>query len=174
VRIWSRATNRAVELARSVGEVVVQQLPPRAPGLALAEPRPQAGVDRAPPLRDLGLDPVDVEVDVDSVHDRLLVPVLHDEVLVEEAERLLVGGRGKPDREGVEVVEHLPPEAVDRAVALVHDHDVEELGRELGVVLDREQAGRELEGGVLVELLVHRGFATQDRVHALDRRDRHA
>ena len=93
-------------------------------------------------LGDLGADAVDVEVDVDLVGDRLLVPVLHHEVLVEEPERLLVRRRGQPDREGVEVVEHLPPEPVDRAVALVDDDDVERLGRDGRVVLDRHRLGR--------------------------------
>ena len=96
--------------------------------------------------------------------------VLHDEVLVEEAEGLLGRGGGEADQEGVEVFEHLPPEAVDRAVALVHDHDVEELGREVGVVLHRDEPARDLERGVLVELLVHRRLAAEDRVHALSAR----
>ena len=90
-------------------------------------------------LGDLGADPVDVEVDVDLVGDGLLVAVLHHEVLVEEPERLLVRRRGQPDRERVEVVEHLPPQPEDRAVALVDDHHVERLGRNRRVVLDRHR-----------------------------------
>ena len=174
MRIWSRATTARSSSRGAVREVLVEQLPAGATGGAIAEPRPHPGVDRAPALGDLRLDAVDVEVDVDPVHDGLLVAVLHDEVLVEEAERLLVRGRGEPDGEGVEVVEHLPPEAVDRAVALVDDHDVEELGRQLAVVLDGEEPGGELEGRVLVDLLVERGLAAEDRVDPLDRGDRHA
>ena len=63
--------------------------------------------------------------------------VLHDEVLVEEADRLAGGCGGEADEEGVEVEQHLAPELVDRAVALIHDDEVEELGRDAGVVDDR-------------------------------------
>ena len=64
--------------------------------------------------------------------------VLHDEVLVEEAEGLLGGRGGEADQEGVEVFEHLAPEVVDRAVALVDDDEVEGLDRECRVVVDRD------------------------------------
>ena len=90
VRIWSRATTLRSSSAARVRQLVVEELPARAARLAVAELRPQAGVDRRAVLGDLGADAVDVEVDVDAVDDRLLVAVLHDEVLVEEAERLLV------------------------------------------------------------------------------------
>ena len=71
------------------------------------------------------------------VSDGLFVGVLHDEVLVEEPERLLVRCRRQADNEGVEVVENLSPEPVDRAMALVHDDEVEELDRQGGAVDDR-------------------------------------
>ena len=60
------------------------------------------------------------------------------------------------------VVEHLPPQAVDRAVALVDDHDVEELGRERRVVLDRDELAGDLERRMLFELLVEHGVAAED------------
>ena len=60
---------------------------------------------------------VDVEVDVDAVGHRPLVVVLHDQVLLEEAERLLRRGGGQTDDEGVEVLEHLAPQVVDRPMA---------------------------------------------------------
>ena len=101
------------------------------------------------------------------------MPVLHHQVVVEEAERLLVRRRRESDREGVEVVEHLSPEAVDRAVALVNDHDVALLRRQPWVVLHRQGFGRQLVGGVLVKLWVELRLAAQDRVDPLDRRDRH-
>ncbi len=174
MRIWSRETTARSSWLGGVGEVLVELLPARPAGLALAELGDDAGVDRRALLGDRGADAVDVEGDVDLVGDRLLVPVLHHEVLVEEPERLLVRRRGQADREGVEVVEHLPPEAVDRAVALVHDHHVERLRRDGRVVLDRHRLGRQLVGGVLVRLRVELRVAAQDRVDPLDRRDRHA
>ena len=162
----------AVELVGGVGEVVVELLPARLPGLAVAEAashRPASTVEPRSVIS--GADPVDVEVDVDAVGDRLLVAVLHDEVLVEEAERLLRGRGGEADQEGVEVFEHLPPEVVDGAVALVDDDDVEGLdaGRR---GCRRPSTGRsrlgDLEAGALVELLVAARLAAQDRVEALD------
>jgi hypothetical protein len=86
----------------------------------------------------------------------------------------VVGRRREPDRERVEVVEHLPPEPEDRAVALVDDDNIERFRRTSCVVLDRHRLGCELVGGVLVELGVEVGLASEDRVDALDRRDRHA
>ena len=60
-------------------------------------------------LGDLGTDAVDVVVDVDPVGHCLLVRVFHDQVLVEKAESLLVGGGGQADQIPVEVFQHLPP-----------------------------------------------------------------
>ena len=102
-----------------------------------------------------GPDPVHVEVDVHAVGDGLLVAVLHDQVLVEEAERLLGRRRREADQEGVEVLEHLPPEAVDGAVALVDEDHVEGLDRERRVVADRHRlAAAAARTRALVDLLV--------------------
>ena len=95
-----------------------------------------------PCVADLGADAVDVEVDVDLVGDRLLVGVGDDQVLLEEPERLLRRGGGQPDEVGVEVLQHLPPGAVDGAVALVDDEQVERLHRHGRVVVDGRQLGR--------------------------------
>ncbi len=54
-----------------------------------------------------GADAVDVVADIDAVGHGLLVAVLHDEVLVEEAEGLLGGRGGEADEKGVEVFQHL-------------------------------------------------------------------
>ena len=59
-------------------------------------------------------------------------------------------------------------------MALIDDHDVEGLRWNGGVVLDRHRLRRKLVGRVLVQLRVEISLATQDRVDALDRRDRHA
>jgi hypothetical protein len=49
----------------------------------------------------------------------------------------LFGVARQADNEGVEVVENLSPEPVDRAMALVHDDEVEELDRQGGAIDDR-------------------------------------
>ena len=61
--------------------------------------------------------------------------VLHDEVLPEEAKGLLRRGGGEADQRGVEVLQDLPPEVVDGAVAFVGHDDVEGLDGYGGVVL---------------------------------------
>ena len=85
-------------------------------------------------------------------------------------------GRGRQaDDEGVEVFQHLPPDVVDRAVALVHDDEIEHLDGHLRVVDDRqrlleERRGR-LEQRAFLVLLVELFLALEDRVEPLDGRD---
>src|SRR5207237_48559 len=90
----------------------------------------------------------------------------------EEADGLAGGGGGQADQEGVEVVEHLAPEVVDGAVALVGHDKVEGLDGEGRVVDDGErlldQGGVGLEEGALLVALVELGLAPEDGVEALD------
>ena len=87
-------------------------------------------------MSDGGADAVHVVVDVDAVGHGLLVRVFHDEVLIEEAEGLLVGRGGEADEVGIEVFQHLRPEVVDGPVAFVGDDDVEGFNRNGWVVVD--------------------------------------
>ena len=113
-----------------------------------------------------------VEVDVDAVGDGLVVAVLHDEVLVEEADGLAGRRGGEADEEGVEVEQHLAPQFVDGAVALVDDDEVEELGRDAGVVdhvrrLALPRLGG-VEGRAFLVAGVELGLALEHRVEPLD------
>ena len=56
--------------------------------------------------------------------------------LLKKPNGLLVGRGRQADDEGVEVVEHLSPQPVDGAMALVHDDEVEELDGDGRVVDD--------------------------------------
>ena len=81
----------------------------------------------------------------------------------------------RPDEKGVEVFEHLPPEIVDGAVALVGDDEIEFLDRHGGVVGDvagarAAEGGGELRAGKVVGAL-REFFAAQDRVEPLDGAD---
>ena len=89
--------------------------------------------------------------------------------------KVRLSGVAEADQVGVEVVEHLLPEVVDAAVALVDDDEVEALDRHGGVVdhllfllggllgfVERGVFGRFVDG-----------FARQDRIHALDGADAH-
>ena len=125
----------AVQLVGGVGEILLQLLPAGRSGLTVTLVDPVAGVHLVALLGDFGVYAVDVEVDVDLVGDRLPVAVLHDKVLLEEAEGLLGGGGGEADEEGVEVIEDLAPLVVDGAVAFVGDDEVAGLDGDVGVVL---------------------------------------
>ncbi len=83
-----------------------------------------------------GANAVHVVVDVDAVGHGLLVRVFHDQVLIEEAEGLLIGRGGEADEVGIEVFQHLRPEVVDGPVALVGDDDVEGLNGNGGIVVN--------------------------------------
>ena len=144
----------AVELGLGVVEVLVHRFEALLAGLAVPEGGDVAGLDRGALLADRGGDAEHVEVDVHAVGHGLGEAVLHDQVLVEEPEGLLARRGGEPDEEGVEVLEHLAPHPVDRAVALVDDDHVERLDRQVLVVVDLHGAvGRQLEAGPLIEIL---------------------
>ena len=60
--------------------------------------------------------------------------VLHDEILVEEAEGLASRRGGQADQEGIEVEQYLAPEVVDRAMTFVHDDEIKKLRRDSSVI----------------------------------------
>src|SRR5262249_677810 len=93
-----------------------------------------AGRDSRTLFGDAGTDAVNIEIDVDAVGDSLVMAVLHDEVLVEKADRLAGRRGGEPDDEGVEIEQHLAPELINGAVALIYDDEVEELRRDASIV----------------------------------------
>src|SRR5579859_8303161 len=95
---------------------------------------PLAGVYLGALLGDAGADAVDVEVHIDAIGDGLLMAVFHDQVLVEEPERLFAWRGGQPDQEGIEVFQDLAPDVVDRPVTLVDEHHVEGLDWEARVI----------------------------------------
>ena len=173
VRIWFGATT---ERSSSFGRVVkvhieIEVTDRTRPLVANRHLKPAlAGLDRASVFGDARLDPVDLVADVDAVGDGFLVGVFGDEVLLEEAVGAPVGGGGEADQKGVEVFEDLPPEVVDRAVALIDDDEVEELGRDLFVVDDGERllALRTGLGGVLLVLALGHFPPLEDGIHPLD------
>jgi len=154
----------AVKLIGVVGDVLVGQLPAHLARLAVAVVHLKAGVDDAAVLGDERADGVEVEIDVDAVGDGALEGVLHDEVLVEEAECLL-GGRGREaDERGVKVFQYLAPEIVDGAVTFVGDDEIESLDGDGCVVRDwlgwalehfKRRAGELIELGVELLALEH-------------------
>ena len=70
---------------------------------------------------------------------------------------------------GVEVLQDLPPQPVDGAVALVDDDHVERVGRQVRVVADLDRLrDRQLVDRVLVDLLVQLRLALEDGEDPLD------
>ena len=131
----------------------------------------EAFEDGAALLGDGGFDGVDLALDIHAIGDGVLVSVFGDDVLAEEAVGAAVGCGGEADEEGLEVVEDLAPEVVDRAVALIDDDEIEKLGRDLGVVGDGERFAFAV-GGVLGGVLVLSGCvefgALENRIHPLN------
>ena len=115
-------------------------------GLAIAFVHPETGFNLRAPLGDLRFDAVDVAADVHAIGHGFLVVVFHHEVLLEETEGLLGRRGGEADERGVEIFQHLPPEIVDGAMALVRDDEIKFLDGKRGVVFHRngliEQCGR--------------------------------
>ncbi len=103
--------------------------------------------------------------------------VFHHEVLLEEAEGLLGRRGGEADERGIEIIQHLPPEIVDGAMAFVGDDEIEFLDGERGVVFHRDGLLEERFGGFNRQVIeVGGGFrlAFEHGVNALDRADDHA
>ena len=163
----------AVELVGIVGEVVIESLPPLCPRLPIHQLHAIPGLHRGPCLRDGGADAVHVVVHVDAVGHGLLVVVFHDEVLIEEAEGLLVGRGGEADEVGIEVFQHLRPEVVDGPVAFVGDDDVEGFNRDGWVVVQGiwflEEPFETGDGGFFV--LLRQFPPLEHGIHALDGAD---
>ena len=62
--------------------------------------------------------------------------VLYVEVLIEKSDRLAGGRSGEANNKRVEIEQHLAPQLVNGAVALIHNDEVEELGWDAGVIAD--------------------------------------
>ena len=127
----------AVEFVGGVGEVLIEPFETLAAGELVALVHIDARGfrdDGRAVLGDLRADAVNVQVHVHAVGDRFVVAILHDEVLVEKADGLARGRGGEADEERIEVKHHLAPQFVNGAVALVHDDEVEKLGRDPRVV----------------------------------------
>ena len=79
-----------VEIIRVVGDILVRPFPSDRSGLTVpnADHGLGTGLNGRALLGDVRADAVDLEVDVYAIGDRLLVAILHDEILVEKAEGL--------------------------------------------------------------------------------------
>jgi hypothetical protein len=164
-----RVDDVAVELLGGVGLVLVLLLPAFGAGEFLAF-LDEALEDLAAVRADLGLDGVDLALDVHAVGDGGLVGVFGDDILLEEGVGAGVGRGGEADEEGVEVVEDLAPEVVDRAVALIDDDEIEELGRDFLGVGDGERFAAAVGalGGVFILGGGVEFAALEDGIHPLD------
>ena len=134
-----RRHHAAIQRRCRVGEVVLQGLPallPREP-VALVHAQPWPRLHRGALLPHLGADLIHPEGHIHLVAHGLFVAVLTHHVLVEVGVGVAAGGGGEADDRGVEVIEHLAPEAIDRAVAFIHHDHIEEFRRDPGVIHNR-------------------------------------
>jgi hypothetical protein len=121
---------------------------------------------------DFGGDAIDIVANVDAVgHGPFVRVVLHD-IAVEEADGLGCGSSGEADKEGVEVIQNLPPEVVNRAVAFIDDNEVKGFDGEIRVVDNGQRffghaCGR-FEHRLLFVRFFEFLFAAEDGVEALD------
>ena len=95
--------NVPVKLVGRIGEVFIKLLPPHIPRAPVPAINVMLRFDGGTFLGDLGADAVDVGIHVDAIGHRLLVGVLHHQVLLEEPEGLRRWRRRKTDEEGVEI-----------------------------------------------------------------------
>jgi len=147
------------------------------------------GLHAAPFARQPGTDAIDFIAHIDAIRYRPLVSVLRDQVLVEEPQRMLRRRGRQSDQEGIEILQHLPPQIVDRAVALVRHDEIIGFDGDVRVVFHRQlplpQGGEGRgEGGARGggrSHLVHRWLFVlflvllpfQHRIQALDGGDGH-
>jgi hypothetical protein len=136
-----------------------------------------SGLDGRALLRDARADAVHIEVHVDAIGDGLGVAILHDHILIEEANGLAAGRGGEANEERVEVKQYLAPKLIDGAVALIDYDEVEEFRRDGGVV---DHIGRlalpwlrRIEAGAFLVASIELHFALEHGVEALDGGDDH-
>ena len=88
------------------------------------------------------------------------------------------GCSGEAHRKGIKIFKHLPPGAVNRAVAFVYDSDIEELRRQRVAVAHGDgrlpEGAGSFERGAFLILLGQLRLARQDGIKALDGRDDNA
>ena len=104
--------------------------------------------------------------------------VLAHHVLVEVGVGVAAGGGGEPDDRGVEIIEHLAPEAVDRAVALIHHDHIEEFRWDPGVVHNglrppHQGGAMPIKRRLLLQGRIELGLSLKDRIQALNGGDHH-
>ena len=165
--------DRTVELRGGVDSWLVLDFPAARAGLPLPLLNELLGLDGFAALRDFRVDQVDLVADVDLVRHSLFVGVFADDILLKEPVGAVVRRGGEADQEGIEILDDLAPQVVDRAVALIDDDHVEIFGRERGVVDDRQ--GFPAVRWPFLGMLLFRAFREflpfERRVHALDRGD---
>ena len=88
-----------------------------------------------PSPANLGLYNKDIIWNKNTIRYRLFKAIITDHVLVEISEGAVVGGGGKTDLKGVEIVKHLFPQVVDAPVTFINHYKVKKL-RGQSVVID--------------------------------------
>ena len=72
---------------------------------------------------------VNLVSDIHAVGDRLFMAIFAYDVLSEKTVGPIIGRRRQADQIGIEILNYLAPQIVDRAVALIDDDEIEKLRR---------------------------------------------
>ena len=165
--------NIPIQLCRGIDQVLVHLFPALGAGQAV----PILDLlleDCRTVFRNIGLNEEDVLTDIDTINNGLLARILADHVLVEKGKGTLVRRSGQADDEGVEILQHLVPNVIDRPMAFIDDDAVEKL-RGILFVIDDLFCGLCVGSGLLEEGFFLCGFihflALQDGVHPLNGAD---
>ena len=129
-----RCNHAPVQLISRIQEIIIQLLPPLATGVLVPLVHIVPALNDTPVLGDVGFDPEYIVPDIHPVRNGPFVEVFHHQVLIEEPECLLGGGGRQANQEPIEILQHLPPEMVDRAVALISHDEIKGLDRDTGIV----------------------------------------
>lgn len=129
-----RIDNVPVKLRGAVAFIFVLHLPPLFPGQALTLFHQLVGSDFPSAFGALRLNDINFVADVHAIADGFLTRVFTDHVLPEEAIGTIIRRRGKANQVRVKIVDDLPPEIVDRAVALISNNKIKGLDRYLRII----------------------------------------
>ncbi|OPY18288.1 MAG: hypothetical protein A4E24_01991 [Methanomethylovorans sp. PtaU1.Bin093] len=135
----ARVYHVPVQLPAGVGKVLIQLLPSLPAAQLLSFIHELLGLDLSTLFRDLGLYGIHIITHIHPVRHSILVAVLAHHVLIEEPESALVRSGGKPYQESIKIVQHLLPQVVYGAVALIDHDEIELLDRHFLIVHHRQR-----------------------------------
>ena len=125
-------------------------------------------------FRDTGFNQIDVLADINAIQHGLFPRILTDKVLVEVANRPGVRRGSQTDDKRIKIGQHLTPDVINRAVALVYDDAIKKFWWNFGIVHNFFRGFafcRDILCKRCFFCLFVQFFPFEDGVHPLDRTD---